>query len=196
MRICIFMGSPKPNGNTAELCKHFINELKLHQIETEYIELHGKNIAPCIGCYHCQNTAGEYGCIQQDDMQSIVESILRADVLVYATPIYSWQATPPMKTVMDRMFGLNKFYRSAPRKVLNAGQAIALIATCGYEIDYGAGLLDETLRRGCEHSGLQYLGMFAVRDVDGLPDFQTADAITGAQEFARDIMKFERRNYL
>ena len=188
MHICILLGSPRINGNTAELCKPFIDELRLHNAEVEYIAVHGKDIAPCLGCYHCQNIVDEYGCVQSDDMQAIVDSILKADVLVFATPVYTWQATPPLKAVMDRMYGLNKFYGTAPRSNLNAGQAYALIATCGYDLEYGAGLLDEGLRRWCEHSGLPYLGMYAVRDEDDLASFQTEAAIAGAREFAREIM--------
>ena len=188
MRVCILMGSPRLKGNTAELCKPFTDELKLCQAQVEYIELHGKNIAPCLGCYHCQDIAGEYGCIQQDDMQSVIQSILSADVLVFATPIYTWQATPPIKAVMDRMFGINKYYRSAPRERLNVGQAYALLATCGYDLDYGAGTLDEGIRRWCAHSELPYLGMCAVRDEDNLASFRTEEAIAGAREFARSII--------
>ena len=193
MHICVLMGSPRLNGNTAELCRLFIDELRLNEVEVEYITLHGKNIAPCLGCYRCQNVAGEYGCCQQDDMQAVVKSILKADVLVYATPIYSWQATPPLKAVMDRMYGLNKFYGSAPHSTLFTGQAIALIATCGYDIEYGAGLLSECIRRGCEHSGLSYLGMYAVRDEDDLASFQTETAIAGAREFARKILHHRKQ---
>ena len=192
MRFCILMGSPRLNGNTAELCKPFIDELRIHKALVEYIPLHGKDIAPCLGCYRCQNIANEYGCVQRDDMQAIVDSIVKADVLVFATPIYSWQATPPLKAVMDRMYGLNKFYGSAPRSVLNADQAYALIATCGYDIDYGAGLLNEGLHRLCVHSGLPYLGMYAVRDEDDLASFQTEAAIAGAREFARNVLKYKR----
>jgi len=40
------MGSPRPNGNTAELCKPFMDELRQHNAEVDYITLHDKNIAP------------------------------------------------------------------------------------------------------------------------------------------------------
>jgi len=192
MRICILMGSLRPNRNTAELCKPFMDELRLHEVEVEYITLHDKNIAPCRGCYRCQNVAGVYGCVQHDDMQAIIESILKADVLVFATPIYIWQATPPMKAAMDRMYGLNKFYGSAPRAVLNSGQAYALIATCGYDLNYGAGLLDEGIRRWCEHSGLPYIGMFAIRDEDSLASFKTESAIAGSKAFALKVLEYKR----
>jgi multimeric flavodoxin WrbA len=122
-------------------------------------------------------------------MQAIVNSILQANVLVFATPINTWQATPPIKAVMDRMYGINKFYGSIPRSKLNQGQAYALITTCGYDLDYGAGPLNEGFRRWCEHSDLPYLGMYAVRDEDNLASFQTDSAITGAREFALEILR-------
>ncbi|MCL2342338.1 MAG: flavodoxin family protein [Firmicutes bacterium] len=188
MRVCILMSSPRLGGNTAELCKPLIGELTAGGAEVDYIPLLDKKIAPCLGCYHCQNVAGEYGCIQQDDMQELVGHILPADVLVFATPIYTWQATPQLKAVMDRMYGVNKFYGTASRAVLNEGQAYALLATCGYELDYGAGLLDEGIRRWCAHSGLPYLGMYAVRDEDNLASFRTEEAREGAKAFARRIL--------
>ncbi|MCL2321418.1 MAG: GNAT family N-acetyltransferase [Oscillospiraceae bacterium] len=198
MKVCLLMGSPDPNRRTGELCKPFIDELRHNNVEVDYITLHDKTIAPCLGCYHCQNISGEYGCIQKDDMQTIVESILKADILVFATPIYTWQVTPPMKAVMDRMFGLNKFYGSAPREVLNKGQIYALISTCGYDIDYGAGLLDDILVRWCSHSGLPYYGMYAVQDEDNLSSFRTKSAIDGAREFAQELIeyKYEKIKYI
>lgn len=192
MRICVLMGSPDPNRRTGELCKPFLDELKLHQAEVDFITLHDKSIAPCLGCYHCQNIAKEYGCVQYDDMQDIIGSILNADVLVFATPIYTWQATPPLKAVMDRMYGLNKYYGSAARAVLNEDQAYALIATCGYDLDYGAGLLDEAIRRWCVHSDLPYLGIYAVRDEADLASFQTERAVSGARDFAQKIIQYVR----
>ena len=142
-----------------------------------------------LGVLSLQGKADEYGCSQKnDDMEEIIEQILLADVLVFATPIYTWQATAEMKAVMDRMFGLGKFYGGTPHNSLNKNQSFALIATCGYEINYGADLLDEAIRRWCTHSRLPYLGMYAVRDEDNLASFQAESAIVGARKFALQIL--------
>jgi len=110
MRVCIFMGSPRLNGNTAELCKPFINELIVSGVEVSYITLYGKNILPCKACYACQQVSGEYGCIQRDDMQATMDEIRKSDVIVLATPIYTWFCPPEMKVMLDRYYGMNKFY--------------------------------------------------------------------------------------
>ena len=76
-------------------------------------------------------------------------------------------------------------------------EAYALIATCGYDLDYGAGLLDEGIRRWCKHSGLPYLGMYAVRDEDYTPEdnknltaFKTEKAVAGARDFANKLLEY------
>ena len=70
MNILILMGSPRLHGNTAELCKPLIDELRLGGADIHYIELSELDIRPCKGCYACQNVSGQYGCVQQDDILS------------------------------------------------------------------------------------------------------------------------------
>lgn len=55
MKILILMGSPRLRGNTAELCKPFIERLKERGAEVSYISVEEMNINPCRGCYACQN---------------------------------------------------------------------------------------------------------------------------------------------
>ena len=44
-------------------------------------------------------------------MEEIFRRVLACEVLVLATPIYSWYCTPPMKAVLDRLvYGMNKYY--------------------------------------------------------------------------------------
>ncbi len=187
MKIAIFMGSPRLKGNTAELCKPFIDELQANGAEVSYTMLHGKKIAPCKACYTCQQVSDEYGCIQRDDMQAIVEEIIKSDVIVLATPIYTWYCTPEMKAMLDRHYGMNKFY-GIGKGSLWAGKGVAVIATHGYDRAYGAEPFEMGIKRLCEHSGLKYVGMYSVRDEDDLASFQTPDAINGAREFARTIL--------
>jgi multimeric flavodoxin WrbA len=184
------MGSLRSDGNTAHLAKYFMERMGELEAEVEYVELRNKKIYPCVGCKCCQDRRGEYGCPQEDDVAEIVDSMLKSDVLVFATPIYTWQATPPTKALMDRMYGLNKYYGKAPREVLNVGQAYALLTSCGYDPDRGgADLLDEVMRRWCKHSGTQYKGMYAFRDKGDPQAFSSAKAQAGARDFADEIIR-------
>lgn len=187
MKFCILMGSPRLNGNTAELCKPFVLELEKAGSEVKYITLADKQIASCKSCYACQDVNGEYGCVQKDAMYEVVNAILWADCIVLATPIYSWYCTAEMKAVLDRHFGLNKFYRSA-KGSLWADKRVALLLTHGYEREYATPPFVMGIQRLCEHSSLQYCGMYSVRDIDDLASFKTQEAINGSEEFAHQLL--------
>ena len=103
MKYTILMGSPNRDGNTAALLRPFLEENQEMGIEQDVIWLYERDIKPCRGCKACQNAKGCLGCVQEDDFQSVLDSIQTSDVLVLATPIYSWFCTPPMKAVMDRL---------------------------------------------------------------------------------------------
>ena len=60
MQICFLNGSPRLNGNTAELAKPFLEELKAGGANVDVYTLAKMNIASCKGCYHCQDVADEY----------------------------------------------------------------------------------------------------------------------------------------
>ena len=186
-KFLVLMGSPRLHGNTAELCKPFLGELRRGGAEARYVPLAGRDVRPCQGCYACQNVEHQYGCVQRDDMETIVADILWADCIVLATPIYSWYCPAPMKAVLDRHYGLNKFYGSAQGS-LWAGKTVAILATHGYECDYATGPFVTGVQHLCVHSGLHYAGLYSVRDEDDLASFQTEAAMEGARAFARKLL--------
>ena len=186
MNVLILMGSPRLHGNTAELCKPFMEELKELGAAVRYVTLADKDVGPCKGCYACQEVSGEYGCVQKDEMP--VADILWADLIVLATPIYAWYCAAPMKNVLDRHYGFNKYYGSAEGS-LWAGKRVAIIATHGYDGAYATDPFEMGVERLCKHSGLTYVGMYDVRDEDNLASFQTPEAIAGAKKFARELLE-------
>ena len=189
MNVLILMGSPRLQGNTAELAKPFMEELRTNGADVRYVTLADKNIGPCKGCYACQYVDGEYGCVQRDDMYDVVEGIRWADLIVLATPIYAWYCPGPMKNVLDRHYGLNKFYGSAHGS-LWAGKRVAILATHGYEAAYATDPFALGVERLCRHSNLTYAGLCSVRDEDDLASFQTPAAMEEARAFARKLLKF------
>ena len=190
MKFLIINGSPRQNGNTAELLKPFSARLKENGAFVEQISLADKKILPCTGCHHCQNVQGEYGCVQKDDVAAIVEKITSADCIVLATPIYTWYCTSQMKALLDRHYGMNKYYGTATGS-LWSGKSLALLTTHGYKADYANDPFEEGVKRLCVHSKLKYLGLYSVRDTQDIKSFQTAEAISGAVAFADRLMNME-----
>ena len=187
MRICILNGSPRLNGNTAELAKPFLAALTAGGATLTNYTLAQMNVASCKGCYRCQDVAGEYGCCQKDDMHAIASSIIESDLIVLATPIYTWYCTTELKAVLDRFYGLAKYYRSAEGNLVE-GKRVAILATHGYDAAYAADPFVIGIQRMCEHYRMRYDGMYSVRDVDDIASFQIKQAVDGAKEFARYLL--------
>lgn len=188
MNVLILMGSPRLQGNTAEICKPLIDEMEKQGAQVRYVTLADKNILPCRGCYACQQVTGRYGCPQKDDMETIVHHIRWADRIVLATPIYAWYCAAPMKNMLDRHYGLNKYYGTGQGS-LWASKQIALLCTHGYEADYATLPFALGMERLCEHSKLVYRGLYSVRDEDDRASFQTQEATEGARAFARRLLQ-------
>lgn len=66
----------------------------------EKIQLREQRITPCTGCGICDSPGSQ--CIQKDDMPMILEKMIRADVLVMATPVYFYSVSGQMKSFIDR----------------------------------------------------------------------------------------------
>lgn len=188
MKVCILMGSMKKNGNTATLLQPFLEQLKVQEVDIQYIWICDHHIEPCRSCFVCQDIEDKTGCSLNDEMVEIYKALLETDCIVFATPIYSWFCTAPMKLVMDRLFCMNKYYGNTKTHYsLWKDKKCAIITTCGYEIEKGADLFEEAVKRLAKHSQLDYIGMLAVRDINGVSDFETKEVINKSKEFALNI---------
>lgn len=68
--------------------------------EVEKITLSGKSIGFCKGCLACQKLGK---CVIDDDANAIMQKVLEADVVCWATPIYYYEMSGQMKVLIDRM---------------------------------------------------------------------------------------------
>ncbi|MBS5064335.1 MAG: flavodoxin family protein [Hungatella hathewayi] len=98
-KILIISSSPRKGGNSDLLCDEFIRGASEAGHKTEKVFLRDKNIHYCIGCGVCNSTAK---CVQSDDMEQILESMVEADVIVLATPVYFYTMDAQLKTLIDR----------------------------------------------------------------------------------------------
>ena len=189
MKVCILMSSPRKNGNTASMLTPFTETLKSNGVATTTFWLYDKKIESCIACRKCQQDHTIFGCKHHDDMQEIFDSVLESDVMLLATPIYSWYCTAPMKAALDRlMYGMNKYYGEERGPSIWKGKKCAILSTCGYEPEKGADLFEEGMKRYCKHSQLQYIGMCVARDLGYKAVFVSDDKIKMAREFALKML--------
>lgn len=99
-KVVIISSSPRKDGNSDLLCQAFAKGASESGNEVEYIRLAEKKINYCICCYACK-ALGK--CFQDDDLNSIAQSVQDADVLVLATPVYFYTMCGQMKVFLDRL---------------------------------------------------------------------------------------------
>lgn len=190
MKCCVLMGSPRKQGNTIALTEVVMKELEQQGMACSLTWLYDKDIRGCVACRGCQKDWSQPACVQKDDMESIFQEVLECDLLILATPIYSWYCTPPVKAVLDRMvYAMNKYYGDEMGPALWAGKKLALISTCGYAPEKGADLWEEGVKRYCKHSQMGYLGMLIERHKNYKHAFMDEEKAGHAREFAEKLLE-------
>ena len=97
--ILIISTSLRKGGNSETLARAFADGAKSAGHSTEIVSLAGKTINFCRGCLACHKTQT---CVINDDAAAITEKMPNADVIVFATPIYYYEMSGQMKTLLDR----------------------------------------------------------------------------------------------
>jgi multimeric flavodoxin WrbA len=103
MEVVAICASPRSKGNTAALVEALLKGAHEAGAMTTRFDPSKLKICDCDACRACLESA-ESRCICDDDMQQIYDALLRADVWVFATPVYFWSVSAPMKRVIDRLY--------------------------------------------------------------------------------------------
>ncbi len=98
--VLVITASLRAKSNSDILAERLIAGAKNAGHQVEQISLKGKSIGFCKGCLACQKTKK---CVLKDDAADIAEKIRNADTLVFVTPIYFYEMSGQMKTLLDRM---------------------------------------------------------------------------------------------
>ena len=99
-RILVISTSLREKSNSQALGDAFAAGAREAGHQVEQISLRGRSIAFCTGCLACQS-AGQ--CVIQDDAVEIAEKMGVAEVIAFATPIYYYEMSGQMKTLLDRV---------------------------------------------------------------------------------------------
>ena len=99
-KVVVISTSLRAGSNSHAMAEQFAEGAKAAGHSVELISLRGKEIKFCIGCLSCQKTGA---CLFKDDVPAIMDSVLAADVVCWATPIYYYEMSGQMKTLIDRM---------------------------------------------------------------------------------------------
>ena len=150
MKVVAFNGSPHKDGNTYHLIRHALNAIEKAGIETEPVQIGGKNVHPCLACGKCLENRDRQ-CIQKKDMvNECIRKMIEADAIIIGTPTYFAGVTPEIKAFMDRAFLVGKANDDMFRQKLvpgsqpsgGPGQSALWIRSIIISLSAGCSLLD------------------------------------------------------
>ena len=102
MKVIAINGSPRKDGNTANLINRVLDELKQEGIETEIVHLSGKKIKGCIACMKCMENADKHCAQKNDDVNEIIDKMVASDGIILGSPTYFANVSTEMKAIIDR----------------------------------------------------------------------------------------------
>mgnify|MGYP000222974124 CR=1 FL=1 len=206
MNILLINGSPKgKRSNSLRLANSFIEGLKdgyngkKEAISIDEMHVASMNIGACKGCFACwQKTPGE--CCIKDDMQTVIEKMLEADMVVWSFPLYYFSVPGILKNVIDRQLPMSLPFMSTKVDGYGSGshdcrydmegKRHVLISTCGF---YSAeGNYDSVLRMfdhflGKGHYTTIFCGqgeLFRVKELSKRTDEYLATVKSAGAEYA------------
>ena len=97
--VLIISSSLRRGSNSEALATEFARGATDAGNTVETISLRDKNINFCRGCLACQKTQK---CVISDDAPAIVAKMHDADVIAFASPIYYYEMSGQLKTLLDR----------------------------------------------------------------------------------------------
>lgn len=102
MKVVAINGSARKDGNTAILINTVFDELKKEGIETEMIQLAGNPIQGCIACYKCFENKNRRCAVEKDQLNDILEKLLKADGVLLGSPTYFSDVSSGMRAFIER----------------------------------------------------------------------------------------------
>ncbi len=102
MKVVAINGSPRKGGNTEIMLNAVLEPLNQAGVETKIIQVGGKNIHGCRGCWACQKLLNRKCAFNDDIVNDILEDLFSADAIIWGTPSYYSNMTPELKALIDR----------------------------------------------------------------------------------------------
>ena len=98
-------GSPRKNGNTAQLLQKALEGAASAGAEVKLIQLADLNFSGCRCCFACKKLENPApGCVLKDDLAEILKELLQSDGIIMGSPIYFGAASGLYRNFLERLF--------------------------------------------------------------------------------------------
>ncbi|MHA1196124.1 MAG: flavodoxin family protein [Promethearchaeota archaeon] len=102
MKVVLFNGSPRKNGNTYICLNYVMKELEAEGIECEYIWIGNENLKGCTACGQCSKNKDGKCVLEGDKMNDYIEKMIEADGIILGSPTYFSDVSANMKALIER----------------------------------------------------------------------------------------------
>lgn len=129
MKVVAFNGSPRPKGNTSIMIERVFRTLQAEGIETELVQVGGKNIRGCIACMKCAEKLNRRCAIETDIANECIGKMEAADGIILGTPTYFADVTSETKALIDRAGFVSRMNGDMLRR--KVGAAVVAVRRAG-----------------------------------------------------------------
>ncbi|WP_407377637.1 flavodoxin family protein [Methanobrevibacter sp.] len=101
-KVVLISSSPRKGQNSDTLCDEFVKGAIDGGNDAVKYFLEDIEFSSCKACYKCKTP--EMKCFQDDGIAEILDDMMDADVIVYATPVYYFEMCGTLKMFFDRCY--------------------------------------------------------------------------------------------
>lgn len=171
--IVVLTGSPRKGGNSDSLADSFIKGAESAGHSVIKFETAFMNIKGCKGCNACVKKG--VPCVIRDDFDIIAAALEKADVIVFASPLYWLGVSGQLKLVWDR---IHQYTRPPRRELLHIKESVFLIVQHSAEPIYeipAAAYKDSARFMGWTDRGtVAVTGVVETGDIQGRAELEQA----------------------
>ncbi len=89
---------------------------KYSHAECECIDVSALKVQGCIACDGCKKNGGD--CVMQDGSAELMNTMMKANVIIFGTPVYWWGVSSQLKAYIDKFYSKDLMIQEiAPKKV-------------------------------------------------------------------------------
>jgi multimeric flavodoxin WrbA len=161
MRVMTVLGSPRREGNTAQVLGWIEDRLRADGHQIDAANVLDYRVGGCRECMACKRAAVEL-CSIDDDANSLYRRMAAAELVLLAAPIFCWGFPAQLKGLVDRMYCMMDF--GGPRAGVPrlSGRRMALLLTGGGDEADNAELVERGFERLVEYLGARAAGQLFI----------------------------------
>ncbi len=185
MKVLCINGSPRRNGSSSLLIDKIIEGMSVSDKSVIIHHLGDMKINYCIGCKNCYKTGR---CIQNDDVDDIIQDVIAADIVIIASPSYWGDITGHLKVFFDRNTPYSDTNSNKDKIKIPHGKLGLAVAIRAGQTDRENIHILESIEHYFGHLGIKPIGRLSITGVDTIDDLmKKPEDLCKAFELGRSI---------